>query len=168
MGSESDNRKFGLRRLYSKISNSPKYLRYLYVLALCLILLIFFPSKNLSLERNSRNHNTHFMKTMGSATSKASSKSPTRVFSSITDAAIMPNDISIIYGTAWKKDRTKELVMNAIKEGFRVIDTACQPKHYNEKLVGEAIQEAIGEDLLQRKHLFIQTKFTSVRDHLVS
>jgi hypothetical protein len=37
----------------------------------------------------------------------------------------------IIYGTAWKKDRTADLVVKAITLGFRGIDTACQPKHYN-------------------------------------
>ncbi len=38
----------------------------------------------------------------------------------------------IIYGTAWKKDRTAALVEKAITLGFRGIDTACQPKHYDE------------------------------------
>jgi hypothetical protein len=37
------------------------------------------------------------------------------------------------YGTAWKKDRTADLVAKAIKAGFRHIDTACQPRHYNER-----------------------------------
>lgn len=36
----------------------------------------------------------------------------------------------IIYGTAWKKERTAELVAEAVRSGFRFIDTACQPKHY--------------------------------------
>jgi hypothetical protein len=35
-----------------------------------------------------------------------------------------------IYGTAWKKEATKQLVIKAILNGFRGIDTACQPKHY--------------------------------------
>lgn len=48
----------------------------------------------------------------------------------------MPN---IIYGTAWKKERSAELVRLAINKGFRGIDTACQPKHYNEAGVGEGI-----------------------------
>ena len=165
MSSEIDNnKKFGLRQLYSKIINSHKHLRYLYFLVLFLILVIFFPSSNLSLTRHSSNHENHFVKTMGSTAFKASrSSSSRRVYSSISEATIQPNEISIIYGTAWKKDRTKELVVNAIKKGFRVIDTACQPKHYNEKLVGEAVQEVIGEGLVQRKELFLQTKFTSVR-----
>ena len=43
----------------------------------------------------------------------------------------------IIYGTAWKKDSTAALVEQAISLGFRGIDTACQPKHYNEAGVGD-------------------------------
>ena len=65
----------------------------------------------------------------------------------------------IIYGTAWKKDRTADLVVQAILAGFRGIDTAGQPKHYNEPLVGEALNRlnAFG---FQREDLFLQTKFT--------
>ena len=37
----------------------------------------------------------------------------------------------VFYGTAWKKDKTAQLVTLALKNGFRAIDTACQPKHYN-------------------------------------
>ncbi|BEJ11377.1 hypothetical protein CspHIS471_0107990 [Cutaneotrichosporon sp. HIS471] len=40
----------------------------------------------------------------------------------------MPPMPKIIYGTAWKKDHTAELVYTALKSGFRGIDTACQPK----------------------------------------
>ena len=45
----------------------------------------------------------------------------------------------IIYGTAWKNDNTKNLVVKALHAGFRAIDTACQPKHYNELGVGEVL-----------------------------
>lgn len=65
----------------------------------------------------------------------------------------------IIYGTAWKKDRTAELVGQALEAGFRGFDTACQPKHYNEKGVGLGLQ-SIAELGLQRQDLFIQTKYT--------
>jgi diketogulonate reductase-like aldo/keto reductase len=65
----------------------------------------------------------------------------------------------IIYGTAWKKDRTADLVVKAIQAGFRGIDTACQPKHYNEPLVGEALQRLKNQGI-QREALFLQTKFT--------
>jgi len=66
----------------------------------------------------------------------------------------------MIYGTAWKKEKTKELVELAIKKGFRAIDTACQPKHYREDLVGKGIAQALKENNLSREDLFIQTKFT--------
>ena len=49
----------------------------------------------------------------------------------------------IFYGTAWKEDRTKNLVTLALEQGFRGIDTANQRKHYNEAAVGEAIEEFI-------------------------
>ena len=166
MGSEEavgDINKKGLQQLYFKLLNNSKHLRFLYVLVLLLILVVFFPSSNLSLTRKSKNY-THFVRTMGPTTSRASRSSSTRMYSSlIADATIDPSDIKIIYGTAWKKERSKELVKMAINEGFRVIDTACQPKHYNEKLVGEAVQETIEAGVLKRSDLFIQTKFTSVR-----
>ncbi|KAI9048106.1 hypothetical protein LZ554_007902 [Drepanopeziza brunnea f. sp. 'monogermtubi'] len=66
----------------------------------------------------------------------------------------------LIYGTAWKKERTAELVYQAIKAGFRAIDTAAQPKHYNEKGVGDGIRRAIEEGVVRRQDLFIQTKYT--------
>eukprot|EP00386_Alphamonas_edax_P001730 GDKI01005194.1.p1 GENE.GDKI01005194.1~~GDKI01005194.1.p1 ORF type:complete len:355 (-),score=72.29 GDKI01005194.1:110-1063(-) len=66
----------------------------------------------------------------------------------------------LIYGTAWKKETTADLVYMAIKNGFRGVDTACQPKHYREDLVGEGIQRAIREGVITRSDLFVQTKFT--------
>lgn len=65
----------------------------------------------------------------------------------------------IIYGTAWKKARTEELVRKAIQLGFRGIDTACQPKHYDERGVGAAVAASLNETLT-RAHLYLQTKFT--------
>lgn len=67
----------------------------------------------------------------------------------------------LIYGTAWKQERTAELVEKAILNGFRGIDTACQPKHYNEPGVGEALQH-LNEQGILRDQLFIQTKFTPI------
>lgn len=64
------------------------------------------------------------------------------------------------YGTAWKKDQTKALVTQALKQGFRRIDTAAQPKHYQEHLVGEALRDAYTEGL-PRADLHVQTKFTT-------
>src|SRR5262249_37286954 len=67
----------------------------------------------------------------------------------------------ILYGTAWKKAQTESLVRQAIAQGFRGIDTACQPKHYHEPGVGDAVAAAIAGGL-KREELFLQTKFTSV------
>ncbi|KAI6851039.1 Aldo/keto reductase [Hortaea werneckii] len=66
------------------------------------------------------------------------------------------------YGTAWKKERTRTLVKQAITAGFRGVDTAAQPKHYQEDLVGLGIQDALRETGLKRRDLYLQTKFTSV------
>ncbi|PIL35996.1 hypothetical protein GSI_01656 [Ganoderma sinense ZZ0214-1] len=68
----------------------------------------------------------------------------------------------IIYGTAWKKERTTALVVSAVLHGFRAIDTACQPKHYREDLVGAALQILYDEHGIKREDLFLQTKFTSI------
>ncbi|MBI2802935.1 MAG: aldo/keto reductase [Gammaproteobacteria bacterium] len=65
----------------------------------------------------------------------------------------------ILYGTAWKKSRTANLVTAAIKVGFRGIDTAGQPKHYDEVGVGAGIAAALNSGLT-RQSLYIQTKFT--------
>lgn len=65
----------------------------------------------------------------------------------------------IIYGTAWKKEATRELVLQAVKSGFVAIDTACQPKHYAEEKVGEALILLYAEGFT-REQLFLQTKFT--------
>lgn len=76
----------------------------------------------------------------------------------------MPSGIlmpKIIYGTAWKKEQTAALVVKAIKHGFRGIDTACQPRHYFEPGVGQALKEL--ETLgIFRNQLFLQTKYTPI------
>jgi len=68
----------------------------------------------------------------------------------------------IIYGTAWKKERTTALVVSAVLQGFRAIDTACQPKHYREDLVGAALLELRQNHNIDRQDLFLQTKFTPI------
>lgn len=74
---------------------------------------------------------------------------------------------AFLYGTAWKEDRTKQLTVQAIQNGFRGIDTANQRKHYFEAAVGNALAEVIGKKQITREELFIQTKFTYQRgqDH---
>ena len=73
----------------------------------------------------------------------------------------------IIYGTAWKEERTAALVRLALDAGFRAIDTANQRKHYFEAAVGDAVARAIGDGLVARAELFLQTKFTDAagQDH---
>jgi diketogulonate reductase-like aldo/keto reductase len=70
----------------------------------------------------------------------------------------------IIYGTAWKKDRTEALVRTAIELGFRGIDTAGQPKHYDEAGVGAGVAACLN-DHLRRADLYLQTKFTPLPGH---
>ncbi|WP_139240546.1 aldo/keto reductase [Geitlerinema sp. PCC 9228] len=65
-----------------------------------------------------------------------------------------------LYGTAWKEDKTQRCVENALKAGFRGIDTANQRKHYYEAGVGKALQSTYESGLLQREDVFLQTKFT--------
>ncbi len=68
---------------------------------------------------------------------------------------------SFMYGTAWKKEATTKLVQMAVEAGFRAIDTANQLIHYQEALVGDALQQLIKKGVT-RESLFLQTKFTSV------
>ncbi|MBL95928.1 MAG: xylose reductase [Magnetovibrio sp.] len=74
----------------------------------------------------------------------------------------MKNSPDFIYGTAWKEDKTKSLVLLALRKGFLGIDTANQRKHYNESAVGEAISEFLSKTNGSRKRLFLQTKFTHI------
>ena len=73
----------------------------------------------------------------------------------------------VMYGTAWKEERTDSLVSAALDAGFRAIDTANQRKHYDEARVGRALRDALAEGRIERAELFIQTKFTYQRgqDH---
>jgi diketogulonate reductase-like aldo/keto reductase len=73
---------------------------------------------------------------------------------------------SFMYGTAWKKEATARLVQLAVESGFTAIDTANQLIHYDEALVGEALQTLAAKGV-KRESLFLQTKFTSAdgQDH---
>jgi diketogulonate reductase-like aldo/keto reductase len=78
-----------------------------------------------------------------------------------------PETPSFLYGTAWKEDRTASLVEQALRAGFRAIDTANQRRHYFEAGVGEGLAAAYGAGIVARDDLFLQTKFTYQRgqDH---
>jgi diketogulonate reductase-like aldo/keto reductase len=73
---------------------------------------------------------------------------------------------SFMYGTAWKKEATAQLVQLAVSSGFKAIDTANQLIHYQEALVGEALL-ALETQGVTRSSLFLQTKFTPLngQDH---
>jgi diketogulonate reductase-like aldo/keto reductase len=70
----------------------------------------------------------------------------------------------ILYGTAWKKDDTESLVRTALFQGYRGIDTACQPKHYHEAGVGAGVASFLDGNAstgkFARGDLYLQTKFT--------
>lgn len=74
---------------------------------------------------------------------------------------------AFFYGTAWKEDATERLAHLALREGFRAIDTANQRKHYHEAGVGAGLARAIGEGLVSRDQVFVQSKFTHLpgQDH---
>ena len=79
------------------------------------------------------------------------------------------NHVSIppfVYGTAWKKEATTGLVLQAVEAGFTAIDTANQLVHYDEARVGEALVQLATQGIA-RDTLFLQTKFTPVngQDH---
>ncbi len=66
----------------------------------------------------------------------------------------------LLYGTAWKEERTQPLTELALRQGFRGIDTANQRRHYHEAAVGQAVAAAVASGLVARGDLFLQTKFT--------
>ncbi len=68
---------------------------------------------------------------------------------------------AFIYGTAWKQEATAALVAEALRAGFRAIDTANQKKHYREDFAGEALKD-LGSYGLTRADLFLQSKYTNV------
>lgn len=66
----------------------------------------------------------------------------------------MPKNGYGVYQIA--KEDCKRCVIDAIKVGYRLIDTA--QSYFNEEEVGEAIQEVINEGLVKREELFITSK----------
>lgn len=66
---------------------------------------------------------------------------------------------AFLYGTAWKENDTERCVAEALKAGFRGIDTANQRKHYFEAGVGAALQVS----QIPRAEVFLQTKYTFQR-----
>lgn len=62
---------------------------------------------------------------------------------------------NMVYGTAWKEDRTAELVRNAIHAGFRAVDTAAETNHYREDLVGSALRKIYAENDIRRDEIYV-------------
>ena len=54
------------------------------------------------------------------------------------------------------KAECRESVLNAIRTGYRLIDTAAS--YTNEDAVGEAVKQAISEGVCAREELFITSK----------
>jgi hypothetical protein len=75
--------------------------------------------------------------------------------------------LRFLYGTAWKEDQTQHLSELALRQGFRGIDTANQPRHRNEAAVGQAVSASAASGLVAWEDLVPQTKFTFRRgqDH---
>jgi diketogulonate reductase-like aldo/keto reductase len=73
----------------------------------------------------------------------------------------------LLYGTAWKEERTAGLTEAALRAGFRGIDTANQRRHYVEAGVGEALAAAYRAGVVTRDDVFLQTKYTYLpgQDH---
>jgi len=77
-------------------------------------------------------------------------------------AMVMPG---MIYGTAWKEEQTAELVKQALNAGFTGIDTANQPAHYREDLVGIGLNQFLKEHATKsRSEIFVQTKYSPGQD----
>ena len=68
----------------------------------------------------------------------------------------------MLYGTAWKEERTRECVRMALECGVRGFDTANQRKHYYEAAVGSELCDWMSQEGNTREALFIQTKFTFI------
>ncbi|PNH50342.1 hypothetical protein VD0003_g6841 [Verticillium dahliae] len=84
--------------------------------------------------------------------------------------AAVPSIPRLLYGTAWKQGRTTPLVLAALRSGFRGVDTAAQPLHYREDLVGAALQQHLASPSAAasaatsgpapREPIFAQKKFS--------
>jgi diketogulonate reductase-like aldo/keto reductase len=72
--------------------------------------------------------------------------------------SISRSSSTFIYGTAWKKENTTRLVKEALAAGFRGIDTAAQPRHYREDLVGMALRESYKEGLVRREDIYVSMR----------
>lgn len=61
----------------------------------------------------------------------------------------------LLYGTAWREERTAHLTETAVLKGFTRIDTANYPTAYDEKLTGDGIAAALKSGI-KRSNLFVR------------
>ena len=87
---------------------------------------------------------------------------PSALFEELVLRGTVKKIPAFVYGTAWKKDRSADLVYQAICQGFRGIDTAAQPKHYHEELVGDGIRKALEEAKIARDELFVRNSGSGI------
>jgi len=71
----------------------------------------------------------------------------------------------ILYGTAFKFERSATLVEAALTAGFRALDTAGSKSAYREALVGEGIAAAMAAGSFERSELFVCTRFLYISVH---
>ena len=62
----------------------------------------------------------------------------------------------MIYGTAWKGEKTYDLVIEALEAGFTKFDTAAQPQHYREDQTGRGLRMGISKGYTKRSDLYIR------------
>ena len=60
----------------------------------------------------------------------------------------------MLYGTAFKEEKTAELTQMAITHGFTGLDTANYPTAYNEPMAGDAIAASL-QSGIRRSALFV-------------
>jgi diketogulonate reductase-like aldo/keto reductase len=77
---------------------------------------------------------------------------------------------ALIFGTAWQRGNTATNAHSALALGFRALDTANQPRHYDENALGSVLRDAFraqsqGGLGLRRAQLWVQTKFTHASGH---
>ena len=73
--------------------------------------------------------------------------------------SLTPKIPAFLYGTAWKKEKTTQLVYEALNSGFVGIDTAAQPKNYREDLCGEALRAFQYSCKVEREKVFVSRNF---------
>lgn len=72
----------------------------------------------------------------------------------------------LIYGTTINESpHCQPSLVDAIRHGYRGIDTASTRKFHNEALDGDRIRAVMAQGPINREALLIQTKYTSPSDH---